>query len=101
MYKSKCTFEKLLNVSSEAPLMSHGIEASNVKAKEPRYLVTVTVCPHCLRAVFQFKADRHIAGSGFANVHRRQTSVYDEVVEGVSGVERVVNFKERSCIHSR
>jgi hypothetical protein len=58
--------------------VSHGIEASNVKAKEPRYIVTVTVFPHCLRAVFQFEADRHIAGSSFANVHRRQTSVCDE-----------------------
>ena len=65
MNESYFTFEKLLNLSSQAPLVSHGIEASNVKAKEPRCFVTATVCPHCLRAVFQFEADRHIAGSIF------------------------------------
>ena len=73
--------------------MSHGIELSNIKAKEPRYFVTVTVGPHCLRAVFQFEADRHIAGSSFANVHRRETSVNDEEVEGVFVVDGIVNFK--------
>ena len=73
--------------------MSHGIELSNVKAKEPRYFVTVTVGPHCLRAVFQFEAYRHIARASFAYVHRRQTSVNDEEVEPVFVVDGVVNFK--------